>query len=125
MRRPAPMLGQTPEQARISRTWPFEYMTEKKFQAEVEQTAADLGWMASHSHLPFFDTAGWPDLAMVHPVKKRFMVRELKVTSAKGKVPSPSPLQWRWLSALTEAGIDTGVWTYPQDALRYVEELSA
>lgn len=110
-------------QARISSTWPIEYLKEKEFQTQVEADAAKLGWMCSHSHLPFFDTAGWPDCALVHPVKKRFMVRELKVTTKDGKVPSPSPVQWRWLTALAEAGVDAGVWTWPQDAKRYLDEL--
>lgn len=105
--------------------WPAQFITEKAFQSNVEELAHSLGWMTSHSHLPFFDTAGWPDLAMVHPTKKRFMVRELKVTSVKGKVGTPNPTQWRWLTALSEAGVDAGVWTWPMDWDKAVAELSA
>ncbi len=118
-------LTQTPAQARISPTWPADFMKESKFQAMVERDAATFGWMASHSHLPFYDTAGWPDLALVHPKKHLFMVRELKVTDEKGRVPGPRPEQWRWLTALAEAGVNTGVWTWPQDRDRYLEELGA
>ena len=105
--------------------WPDGHIKDSEFQNDVEKIAAQFGWMTSHSNLPFFDTAGWPDLAMVHPVKARFMVRELKVTTRAGKVPSPSPLQWRWLSALVGAGVDAAVWTYPQDLDRLIAELSA
>lgn len=125
MRRKPAYEGQTPAQARISATWPYEYMTEAAFQAMVERDAYTLGWMASHSHLPFFDTAGWPDLALVHPRKHRFMLRELKVTTGTGKVPKPSPKQDEWLSALAKAGLDVAVWTWPQDQEKYIEELSA
>ena len=122
--RAANTFAQTPAQARISKTWPIEYMKESEFQAQVESDAHQLGWMASHSHLPFFDTAGWPDLALVHPRKHRFMVRELKVTTKTGKVPAPKGKQAEWLSALALAGVDVGVWTWPQDKDRYLEELA-
>ena len=106
-------------------TWPAGYIPEKTFQTNVEKLAEQLGWMTSHSHLPYFDTAGWPDLAMVHPVKKKFLVRELKVTSAKGRVGKPTPTQWQWITALADAGIDVGVWTYPMDWDRLEEELKS
>ena len=124
-RHPQSTLVQTRAQARISPYWPVGLMTESKFQAMVEKDAHDLGWMASHSHLPYFDTAGWPDLALVHPKKHKFMVRELKVTDEAGRVPKPSPVQSRWLAALALAGVDTGVWTWPMDKDRYLEELMA
>lgn len=103
--------------------WPANFMPESKFQAMVERDAHTLGWMASHSHLPYFDTAGWPDLALVHPHKHRFMVRELKVTSEKGRIGKPSPEQARWIAALALAGVDVAVWTWPHDRDRYIEEL--
>ena len=106
-------------------SWPYAFISEKQFQANVEQLAAAYGWWSSHSHLPFFDTAGWPDLALVNPKKKRFMVRELKVTSEKGKVGAPTPTQWRWLTALKEAGVDADVWTWPHDRTRLEDELRA
>ena len=106
-------------------SWPYGYIPEAIFQRNVEEMAHAFGWMSSHSHLPFFDTAGWPDLALVHPVKHRFMVRELKVTSEKGKVGQPSPVQWRWLTALKEAGVDADVWTWPHDRDRLEKELQA
>ena len=105
--------------------WPAGFMPESKFQAMVEADAHTLGWMASHSHLPYFDTAGWPDLALVHPTKHRFMVRELKVTSELGRVGKPTPEQARWIGALALAGVDVAVWTWPHDRDRYIEELSA
>lgn len=106
-------------------SWPAGFMTESKFQAMVEKDAHTLGWMASHSHLPYFDTAGWPDLALVHPVQRRFMVRELKVTSETGRVGKPTPKQSEWIAALAGAGVDVDVWCWPHDRERYLLELGA
>lgn len=117
------MVGSTDFRAKFPH-WPVGYQPEKDFQSSIEALAGHMGWMASHSHLPFFDTAGWPDLALVHPTKHRFLVRELKVTTKTGRVPSPNPLQWRWLTALSEAGVDADVWTWPQDWDRAIRELS-
>jgi hypothetical protein len=105
--------------------WPAKWMPESEFQTMVERDAHTLGWMASHSHLPYFDTAGWPDLALVHPVKHRFMVRELKVTAQDGRVGKPTPKQKEWIAALQFAGVDCDVWTWPFDRERYLAELSA
>lgn len=105
--------------------WPAKFMPESEFQAMVERDASTLGWMHAHAHLPYWDTAGWPDLALVHPVKRRFMVRELKVTSEQGRVGKPTPRQSEWIAALIAAGVDCAVWTWPQDAERYLAELSA
>jgi hypothetical protein len=113
-----------PLPATLPAGWPVQFIPEKEFQTNIEQLAHSLGWLTSHSHLPFFDTAGWPDLAMVHEGKQRFMVRELKVTSAKGRIGSPTPTQWRWLVALKNAGIDADVWTWPFDWDKAVTELS-
>jgi hypothetical protein len=105
--------------------WPAKFMPESEFQTMVERDAHTLGWMHSHSHLPYFDTAGWPDLALVHPIKHRFMVRELKVTSEQGRVGKPTPKQSEWIAALIAAGVDCAVWTWPHDRDKYLEELSA
>lgn len=117
--------GVAPGKTIAGMAWPAGFMPESKFQSMVEADAHTLGWMASHSHLPYFDTAGWPDLALVHPTKHRFMVRELKVTSEKGRVGKPTPEQSRWLAALITAGVDAAVWTWPHDRDKYIEELSA
>lgn len=115
----------TPENWRIANhPWPLMFMPESKFQAHCEGIAAQFGWLTSHSHLPYFDTAGWPDLALVHPKKKRFMVRELKVTSMTGRIGKPTPKQWEWLTALSDAGVDADVWTWPFDQKRLIEELA-
>lgn len=114
----------TPENWRIAgHPWPLKFMPESKFQSHCESIAEQFGWLHSHSHLPYFDTAGWPDLSLLHEKKHRFMVRELKVTSEKGRIGKPTPTQWRWLTGLKEAGIDADVWTWPHDADRLIEEL--
>ena len=87
---------------------------ESKFQAQVEELAHALGYMTSHAHLPYFDTAGMPDLLIVHPRTGRTIFAELKVMNAKGHRPSPSPAQMRWLSALAMRN-ETYVFCWPWD----------
>jgi hypothetical protein len=102
--------------------WPVQYVPEEKskkydtyFREMVEDAAYKLGWKTSHSHLPFFDTAGIPDLFLLNPRKGRMIFRELKVTSRSGKVGKPTPDQERWLVDIIACGGDAKVWTYPFD----------
>ena len=94
--------------------WPAAWMSEKDFQAHVESIAHGYGWMTSHAHLPFFDTAGTPDLLIVHPKTGRTIFAELKVRGKTGNLPKPTPAQYRWLAAL---GIknETYIWSWPDD----------
>ena len=95
--------------------WPNDYWPESKFQYKVERKAAEYGWQTSHAHLPYFDTAGIPDLFMVHPERKRMMFRELKVRYESGRVNKTSPAQDRWIAWIRAAGGDVAVWRYPED----------
>jgi hypothetical protein len=90
------------------------HITEKQFQAQVEDLAHMLGYAASHAHLPYFDTAGMPDLLLVHKETGRTIFAELKVTSKTGRVPKPGPAQQRWLNWLSKRN-EVYVWTWPQD----------
>lgn len=62
--------------------------------------------------------AGFPDLVLVHPIKRRTIFRELK--AMKGRV---SAAQVQWLDALASAGQDAGVWR-PDMWTAIVKELS-
>lgn len=86
-------------------------MRENALQDQIEALAFDLGWKTYHTHDSRRSNAGWPDLALVHPDRARFMVRELK--TMRGRV---TPEQREWLDGLTAAGVDAGVWR-PMDLL--------
>lgn len=102
--------------------WPAQYQPEAAFQKQVEEAAHSFGWMTSHSHLPFFDTAGTPDLLLVHPSTGRTVFAELKVATKAGRLPKPSPAQQRWLSALALHN-EVYIWTWPMDWDSLVETL--
>lgn len=80
-------------------------MRENALQDQIEALAFDLGWLTYHTHDSRRSDPGWPDLAMVHPKRGRFIVRELK--TMRGRVSAD---QRKWLDGLTAAGIDAGVW---------------
>ena len=105
------------------RDWPLFWMPEKDFQSHCESVASGLGWKHSHAHLPYFDTAGIPDLTVVHPIKRRAMFRELKVRNKKGLYVPPKGAQADWLVWLANAGLDVDVWLWPDDDERIFEEL--
>ena len=90
----------------------LEWQSEKDFQKQVEDLAAMCGYMTSHAHLPYFDTAGIPDLLIVHPQTGRTIFAELKTRTKTNRLPKPPPAQQRWLNAL---GIknEVYVWTHP------------
>ena len=94
--------------------WPAGWQSEADFQKQVEDLAAYCGWQSGHAHLPFFDTAGLPDLLLVHERTGRTVFAELKATSKTGRVPKPSPAQQRWLGWLAKKN-EVYVWTWPQD----------
>jgi hypothetical protein len=96
-------------------------MSENALQDQIEALAFDLGWKTYHTHDSRRSDPGWPDLALVHPARGRFMVRELKKQT--GRV---SKEQREWLDALTGAGVDAGVWRPIDYVTRAVErELTA
>ena len=98
-------------------------MDEASFQAGVIEYARLNGWLVFHvsdsrkevirggvSRLVGDQLAkGWPDLALVHPKRGLFLVRELK--SDRGRL---RPEQKEWLDALRAAGVDVDVWR-PRD----------
>jgi hypothetical protein len=86
-------------------------MAEETLRLRIKALAKELGWMSYHTHDSRRSDAGWPDVALVHPKGRRFMVRELK--SQRGKLTRD---QVDWLAALGGAGVDVGVWR-PMDYL--------
>ena len=96
------------------------WQSEADFQKQVEKLAAYCGWATSHAHLPFFDTAGTPDLLLVHKESGRTIFAELKVRSKTGRLPKPGPAQQRWLNWLIKRN-EVYVWTWP-DSWNEIEE---
>lgn len=93
-------------------------MTEAQFQSAIITLATRLGWMHYHTHDSRRSVPGFPDLVLVHPIKRRTLFRELK--AMKGRV---SAAQVQWLDALASAGQDAGVWR-PDMWTAIVKELS-
>jgi hypothetical protein len=80
-------------------------MSEKSFQAAVLQVAQMYGWRFYHTHDSRRSPHGWPDLALVHPGQRRFLLVELK--RENGRVSKP---QEAWIADLSAAGVDVRVW---------------
>lgn len=80
-------------------------MSEETLRVRVKALAKSLGWISYHTQNSRRSDPGWPDMAMVHPVRGRFMVRELK--TMRGRL---TPEQREWLDGLTHAGVDAGLW---------------
>jgi hypothetical protein len=75
-----------------------EKMTEKEWEAQVEQFAKHRGWLCYHTHRSDHSAAGFPDLVLVRALPggdRRVIFAELK--TMKGKV---SPAQREWLAGL-------------------------
>ncbi|MGP5725859.1 VRR-NUC domain-containing protein [Arthrobacter rhombi] len=84
--------------------------SEKEFQEQVLNAAQALGWSLRY-HV--FDSRrsepGFPDLVLVHPVRRWVLFRELK--TEKGRTTAK---QDDWINGLNGAGMDAGVWR-PRD----------
>lgn len=104
-------------------------MTEKAFMDAVIQLARIHGYKVMHIRdsrrqvrpnvwIGDEDTAGWPDLFLCHPKKKRALAMELK--ASKGKVTEK---QEGWLDALDQAGIPS--YLFRPDDLPLIQKLLA
>lgn len=82
-----------------------KHMLEETLRQRVKALARELGWMSYHTYNSQKSDKGWPDMALVHPKRGRFMVRELK--RQKGKATKQ---QNEWLDAMWLAGVDVGIW---------------
>lgn len=105
-------------------------MNEAQFQRQVVDLAWIAGWLFVH-HRPARTAhgwrtpvegplgAGWPDLVLVSPRRKRVLYVELKAD--KGRL---SPAQAEVHAALREAGAEVRVWR-PRDFDAIAAELTA
>ena len=96
-------------------------MAEATLQTRVLEIAAELRWLAYHTHDSRRSQPGFPDLVLVSARSGRVMWRELKRQKEK-----PSAEQQEWLDALRAAGQDAGVWR-PADLIsgRVLAEFTA
>lgn len=81
------------------------HVSEAALQREIIKAARLLGWLVYHPWRSDNSEAGWPDLAMVHPEQRRFVVAELKREDKE-----PTAAQRRWLVALEAAGVEVHLW---------------
>lgn len=80
-------------------------LTEKQWTQQVTALAKQLGWLVYHTWLSKFSEAGFPDLVLVCPRRRRALFIELKTEKAASKV---SPKQQVWLDALTAVAEASG-----------------
>jgi len=80
-------------------------LSEQAFQQQVLDLARATGWLAYHTHDSRHSEAGFPDLVLVHSLRRRVIYAELK--SDSGHV---SPPQQRWIEALETAGAEVHLW---------------
>lgn len=81
-------------------------MPERDLQEAVTDLAGALGWLTYHTHDSRRSPAGFPDLVLVNPARRRTLWVELK--AMKGHV---TRAQAAWLYALAEAGNHVHLWT--------------
>lgn len=80
-------------------------LSEARWQSQVIALAAYLGWRVYHTHDSRRSAAGYPDLTMVHPRKRRLVMAELKKDGEE-----PTPEQRLWIEDLRAAGVEVWVW---------------
>ena len=80
-------------------------MTEKDLREIVRDAAALGGWKMQFAWTSLHSPAGFPDLVLVHPGRRRIVFAELK--TMKGKV---TPAQQGWMDALRQAGAEVYLW---------------
>ena len=91
---------------------------EEIFKGEVIEAARLHGWRVYHTHDSRRSEPGYPDLALVHPVRCRYMLWELKV----GDNGLSKDQAW-WLWALGMSGLEVAVW-WPSDWDTIIEHLT-
>jgi len=89
----------------MSRTIHRIVVTERDLREQVRDACRLFGWEFYFSWTSIHSPRGFPDLVLVHPVKRRVIFAELK--SENGEV---SEHQQRWLDVLAQAGQEVYVW---------------
>ena len=77
-------------------------ITEKQFEAQVKDLALLFHWKYYHTWRSIHSPAGFPDDVLV---RERVVFAELKSETGQ-----PTPEQYFWLLALTEAGQECYLW---------------
>jgi len=80
-------------------------ITEAQFERQVKDLASLFGWEYYHTWKSYHSPAGFPDSVLVNTEQQRTIFAELKSEAGQ-----PSPEQYEWLVALTEAGNETYLW---------------
>jgi hypothetical protein len=93
-------------------------LSERDFQAQVIDLATMYGWLVYHTYDSRRCAAGYPDVAMVHPVWHEYLLVELKTDTGRLR-----PAQRTWIEALRSAGIECYIWR-PGDWNSIVERLT-
>jgi VRR-NUC domain len=82
---------------------PQAELTEKQWQRQVVDLAAQCGWRRTyHTYDSRRSASGWPDLVLV---RERVVFAELKREGGK-----LTAAQREWITALQRAGAETYVW---------------
>lgn len=80
-------------------------VTEKQWLQQVVELAKLLGYDYYHTWRSIHSPAGFPDLVLVNPTKRKLLVVELK--TGKGKL---TPLQEKWIKYFKDCGVEAYVW---------------
>lgn len=81
-------------------------MSERELQDNVIELAGHLKYLHYHTHNSQRSVAGFPDLVLVNPARRRTLFVELKAMTGR-----LSQAQSEWLVALAEAGHHVHLWT--------------
>lgn len=81
-------------------------ITEAQFQQQVIDLAKLHGYrLIYHTYSSRRSAPGFPDLVLINEQRGRALFRELKTET--GRV---APAQFDWITGMTLAGLDAGVW---------------
>ena len=97
------------------------FRNEEQFQQWVINAAVQLGWdreLIYHTRNSRQSTAGFPDLILAYPQRRRLIFAELKMP--KRELTQP---QYNWLRAADSGGAESYIWR-PADMDAILEVLS-
>ena len=80
-------------------------ITEKAWQGQIEQLCKLLGYDYYHTWRSIHSPAGFPDLVLVNPTKRRLVIAELKTGKTKLTL-----LQEKWIKYFQDCGVEAYVW---------------
>ena len=106
--------------------WPVKHQSEKDWQETVEGYAfiGDNRTALWHCNQTMRSRAGWFDLAIFQPTRRKAYLVELKVRDRKGVAYQASAEQKAFVAAAILSGLDARVWLYPDDEREVYEALT-